>query len=89
MCCSQYNYCGIGDVYCGEGCKNGFCNVGGIFFVFEFLILGLGWLSFFIEEVFDGWFFFCNVDFYIFECFKVVVFVYLMFGNEGFVDDQK
>ncbi|KAI3954909.1 hypothetical protein MKW92_051831 [Papaver armeniacum] len=24
-CCSQYNYCGTSDAYCGKGCKSGLC----------------------------------------------------------------
>lgn len=24
-CCSQYGYCGSGDVYCGSGCREGRC----------------------------------------------------------------
>ncbi|KAB1225305.1 Basic endochitinase CHB4 [Morella rubra] len=26
LCCSQFGYCGIGDAYCGQGCKGGPCN---------------------------------------------------------------
>lgn len=25
QCCSQYGYCGIGDTYCGAGCRSGPC----------------------------------------------------------------
>ncbi|KAF2321974.1 hypothetical protein GH714_005024 [Hevea brasiliensis] len=25
LCCSQYGYCGTGDPYCGQGCKEGPC----------------------------------------------------------------
>ncbi|KAB5530026.1 hypothetical protein DKX38_020107 [Salix brachista] len=26
LCCSQYGYCGTGDAYCGQGCKQGPCD---------------------------------------------------------------
>ena len=25
LCCSQYGYCGTGNAYCGQGCKQGPC----------------------------------------------------------------
>ena len=28
-CCSKYGYCGLGDPYCGEGCRSGPCYSGG------------------------------------------------------------
>lgn len=27
-CCSQYGWCGVGDVYCGTGCQSGYGNCG-------------------------------------------------------------
>ena len=29
LCCSKYGYCGLGDPYCGEGCRSGPCKSGG------------------------------------------------------------
>lgn len=26
LCCSQYGYCGLGEAYCGLGCRSGPCN---------------------------------------------------------------
>jgi chitinase len=26
LCCSQYGYCGTGNAYCGQGCKQGPCS---------------------------------------------------------------
>jgi chitinase len=89
MCCSQYNYCGTGDAYCGEGCKNGPCNAGGTPPAPVPPTSGSGWSSFFTEEVFVGWFPSRNADFYTFERFKAAASAYPTFGNEGSVDDQK
>ena len=81
-CCSQYNFCGTGDLYCGTGCKNGPCtgtNPPG----------GTGWASFFTKSVFEGWFPNRLQNFYTYEAFTAAAAAYPTFGTSGSVDDQK
>lgn len=87
-CCSGSNFCGVGEAYCGAGCKNGPCTgtsptppspPSG----------GAGWASFFTKAVFEGWFPNRRQDFYTYEAFTAATEAYGEFGTTGSVDDQK
>jgi chitinase len=86
-CCSQFDFCGTGDEYCGTGCKSGPCT-GTPTPTPPSPPGGAGWSSFFTESDFNNWFPNRN-SFYTFQAFSDATSAYPAFGTSGSADDQK